>query len=178
MKLFLKRTCLFYAYNTLAIFAGELSASIPGILLRAVFEMDAYTTQSYLVYGIGCYLFTVSILLFLMHRDIYENRKFTFTTVVLPAITVCVIRWLIWYITNGKAAFWVTGGATFFSPILFPDVSFEFLNKASVLCDLITTIICDVLITLPAFLLSGYWGYRHRINENKKMIQEHEEKTK
>lgn len=105
MKLYLKRTCLFYAYNTLAIFAGELSASIPGILLRAVFEMDAYTTQSYLVYGIGCYLFTVSILLFLMHRDIYENRKFTFTTVVLPAITVCVIRWLIWYITDGKAAF-------------------------------------------------------------------------
>ena len=174
MKSYLKRTCLFYAYNTLAIFAGELSASIPGIVLRAVFEMDAYTTQSYLIYGVGCYLFTVGFLLFLMHRDVYENRKFSFATVVLPAITVCVIRWLIWYITDGKAAFWVTGGATFFSPLLFPDVSFEFQNKASVLCDLFTTMICDAVITIPAFLLGGLWGYKHRVNENKKMIREHE----
>ncbi len=178
MKLYLKRTFLFYAYNTLAIFAGELLTSIPAIILRAVFEMDAYTTQSYLVYGVGCYLFTVSILLFLMHRDVYENRKFSITTVVLPAITVCVIRWFIWYITDGKAAFWVTGGATFFSPLLFPAVSFEFLNEDSVLCDLITTIICDTLITIPAFLLGGFWGYKHRINENKKMIAEHKEKSK
>ena len=174
MKLYLKRTCLFYAYNTLAIFAGELSVAIPGIILRAAFEMDAHTTQSYLVYGVGCYLFTVGFLLFLTHRDVYENRQFSFTTVVLPAITVCVIRWLIWYITDGKAAFWVTGGATFFSPLLFPDVSFEFLNKASVLCNLITTIICDAVITIPAFLLGGLWGYWHRIIENRKMIREHE----
>lgn len=175
MKLFLKRTCLFYAYNTLAIFAGELTAAIPIVILRAFFELDGYTVGSNLLTGIICYLCTVSFLLFLMHRDIYENRKFSFTTVVLPALCVCIIRWAIWYISKGEAAFWVTGGATYFTMILFPDTLLGWGNPAYVQYHLISTIICDLLITMPAFLLGGYWGYQHRVNENKKMIKEHEE---
>ena len=177
MKLFLKQTGLFYLYNTLAIFAGELTAAIPIVILRAIFKTDGYTVASNLISGIGCYICTVSFLLFLMHRDIYENRKFSFTTVVLPAITVCVIRWIIWYLSKGNAAFWVTGGATFFTSILFPDTLLDWGNPEYVQYHLISTIICDLLITIPAFLLGGYWGYKRRINENKKMIKEHEEQT-
>lgn len=175
MKLFLKRTFLFYLYNTLSIFASELTAGIPVVILRACFHWDAYTIQSNLISGVGCYIGTVSFLLFFMHRDIYENRKFTFTTVALPAITVCVIRWIIWYLSSGKAAFWVTGGATFFTSILFPDTLLDWGNPAYVQYHLISTISCDLLITMPAFLLGGYWGYMHRIVENKKIIKEHEE---
>ena len=175
MKVFIKRTGLFYLYNTLAIFAGELSAAIPVVILRAFFHMDAYTVESNLISGFVCYLCTIGFLLFLMHRDVYENRTFAFTTVVLPALTVCLIRWLIWYISKGKAAFWVTGGATFFSMILFPNVSFELVNKEAVIYHLISTIVCDLLITMPAFLLGGYWGFKRRINENQKMIDQHEE---
>lgn len=178
MKLLLRRTGLFYAYNTLAIFAGELIASIPGVIIRACFSFNAYTTESYLVYGILCYLCTISVLFFLVQRDVYENRKFSFTSVVLPAILVCVIRWLIWYFSNGQAAFWVTGGATFFSPLLFPNIGFQFINKESVLYDLITTILCDLLITIPAFIGAGWFGYWRRKREIKEMTIEHEEKSK
>lgn len=38
--------------------------------------------------------------------------------------------------------------------------------------------ICDAVITIPAFLLGGLWGYKHRVNENKKMIREHEASMK
>ena len=153
-------------------------AFIPGVILRACFGFDAYTFESYLVYGILCYLCTISILFFLIQRDVYENRKFSFVTVVLPAILVCMIRWLIWYLSDGQAAFWVTGGATFFSPILFPDISFQVINKESVLYDLIATILCDLLITIPAFIGAGLFGYRRRKREIEEMIEKHEEKIR
>ena len=172
MKRFIKRTCLYYAYNTLAIFAGTLLAGIPTLLWRSVFQPDV--SGSNIISGIIDTLCVMSILVFLMHRDIYERRVFSFKMVVLPAITVCVLRWVQWYLSSGNAAFWVTGSATFFSPILFPNVSFEFLDEEAVYYHLITTIIYDVLITIPVFVGSGYWGYKHRLLENKKMIKEHE----
>ena len=175
MKQFLKRTVLYYAYNTLAIFAGTLTAGIPALILRSVFQPDAPVSN--IVSGIIDTLCVMSILCFLVHRDIYERRIFSFKTVVLPAITVCVIRWMLWYFSNGKAAFWVTGSSTFFSPIIFPNVSFEFLTKDAVYYRLISTIIYDVLITLPVFIGSGYWGYRHRKLEIQKMVKSHEKKA-
>lgn len=176
MKPFLKRTCLYYAYNTLAIFAGTLIACIPILLLRSLFQPDA--VGSNVISGVIDTLCVMSILIFLMHRDTYERRIFSFKSVILPAITVCIIRWVLWYVSSGKAAFWVTGSSIFFSPILFPDIDFEFLSKEAVYYQLISTIIYDVLVTIPVFIGAGYWGYKHRINENKKMIKEHEETIK
>ena len=178
MKRYFKRTILFYLFNTLAIFAGELIAAIPVLIVRAVFETDAYTTDSNLITGIFCEVCIVTILLYQMRRDSYETRQFSLQATVLPAITVCVIRWIIWYLSKGEAAFWVTGGATYFTRILFPDVSLIFGKSDYVLYHLISTIICDILITIPAFLVGGYWGYRRRINENKRMIQDHEQHNK
>ena len=172
MKLFLKRTCLFYAYNTLAIFAGMLAGGIPTLLLRTVIQPDAFGSD--VISGVIDTLCVMSILIFLMHRDTYERRVFSFKSVILPAITVCFIRWMLWYVSSGKAAFWVTGSSIFLSPILFPSIDFEFLSEEAVYYKLISTIIYDVLVTIPVFIGAGYWGYKHRINENKKMTKEHE----
>ncbi len=176
MKLFLKRTGLFYLYNTLAIFAGTLIAGIPALLLRSAFQPDAFGSN--IISGIIDTLCVMGLLFFLMQRDIYERRIFSIKSVILPSITVCFIRWVLWYISNGKAAFWVTGSSTFFSPILFPNVSFEFLTKEAVYYRLISTILYDMVITIPVFVGGGYFGYWRRMHENKKMAETHEKQTK
>ncbi len=175
MKTYLKRTGLFYLYNTLAIFAGMLISLLPTIVLRAIFHLDASTFDSNLLSGIIELLCSMGVLFFLMHRDTYERPQFSFKTEVLPAITVCVIRWVLWAITKGKAAFWVVGSALNFSRILFPNVSFGFLTEEAVFYQLISTIIFDLLITVPVFVGSGYLGYKRRDIERKRMIKEHEE---
>ena len=181
MKSYLKRTGLFYLYNTLAIFAGTLIAAIPTIVMRAILHLDASTFDSSLLSGIIGLLCTMSVLAFLMHRDTYEKPQFSLKTEVLPAITVCVIRWAIWLITKGEAAFWVVGSATHLRPLLFPDVNFNYFNgftNEAVISQLVCTIIFDLLITLPVFLSSAYIGYKRRDIERKKMIQDHEQATK
>lgn len=178
MKSYLKRTGLFYLYNTLAIFAGTLISAIPTIVMRAILHLDSSTFDSSLLSGIIDLLCTMSVLAFLMHRDTYEKPQFSLKTEVLPAITVCVIRWAIWLITKGEAAFWVVGSASYLPDLLFPDVSFHYADGFSaeaVVTQLICTIIFDLLITLPVFIGSGYIGYKRRDVERKRMIQEHEE---
>ncbi|MBE6806513.1 MAG: hypothetical protein E7527_00655 [Ruminococcaceae bacterium] len=176
MKSFLKRTGLYYLYNTLAIFAGELIGVFPTLALRLVFQETM--NDAYLIQGVVIELSIVGVLFFLMQRDIYEKRQFSFKTVMLSALIVCIVRWLLWIGTSGKIAFWVTGGATSFSPVFFPNVSFVFWNSETVFYDLLSTIICDILFILPAFIGGGYYGYWRRVKENEKMIKEHEETTK
>ena len=176
MKSYLKRTGLFYLYNTLAIFAGTLIGVFPTLALRLAFQKEM--SDAYLIQGLVCELSIVGVLLFLMRRECYEKRQFSFKSVILPASIVCVIRWLLWIATSGKIAFWATGAATSFSCIFFPSISFAFRSSETVFYNLLSTIICDFLFILPAFIGGGYWGYRRRINENKKMIKEHEEQTK
>ena len=176
MKAFLKRTGLFYLYNTLAIFAGMLIAGIPALLLRSLFQPDALGSN--LISGIIDTLCVMGLLFYLMQRDSYEKRVFSIKSVILPSILVCLIHWVLWYISSGKAAFWVTGSSIFFSPILFPNVSFEFLTEEAVYYRLISTIIYDVLITIPVFIGGGYFGYWRRMHENKKMIETHKQQTK
>ncbi len=175
MKFFLKRTGLFYLYNTLAIFAGMLASGIPTLLLRSIIQPDSLGSN--IISGIIDTLITMGILFFLMQRDVYERRVFSFKSVILPAITVCAIRWGLWYVSSGKAAFWVTGSSLFLSPIMFPNINFDFLTKEAVYYRLISTIVFDVIVTLPIFIGSGYFGYKRRIRENEKMIKEHEKKA-
>lgn len=173
LKPFLKRTGLFYLYNLLAIFAGTLIAGIPTLLLRSTFQPDALGSN--LITGIIDTLCVMGLLFFLMQRDVYERRVFSLKTVVFPVIIVCSIRWLLWYVSGGKAAFWATGSSVFFSPILFPNISFEFHTEEAVFYQLICTIIFDLLITVPVFIGGGYFGYWRRKHENKKMIETHEQ---
>jgi hypothetical protein len=175
---FLKRTGLFYLYNTLAIFAGMLISSIPTIVLRAILHLDSSTFDSNLLSGIINLLCTMSVLAFLMHRDTYEKPQFSLKTEVLPAITVCIIRWAIWLITKGEAAFWVVGSAVHLRYLLFPHVNYNYFNgftDEAIVSQLTCTIIFDFLITLPVFINSGYIGYKRRDVERKRMIREHEE---
>lgn len=176
MKSYLKRIGLFYLYNTLAIFAGTLIGVFPTLALRLVFQKTM--NDAYLIQGLVCELTIVGVLVFLMQRECYEKRQFSFKSVVLPAGIVCVIRWLIWIATSGKIAFWVTGAASSFSSLLFPNISFAFRNSETVFYNLLSTILCDFLFILPAFICGGYWGYRRRIRENEKMISEHKANTK
>lgn len=178
MKFFLRRTGLFYAYNTLAIFIGSMVSAIPIVLLRAIFQTDAYTFESNLITGLVDLIIISGILLFLIQREVYETRQFSFTSIILPTIIVCVIRWSIWYFSKGGAAFWVTGASTYFSPLIFHNVYFGVKNHESVLYDLFSTIICDVLVTIPIFIGSSYWGYKRRKREIEEMIEEHEVNTK
>ena len=175
---FLKRTGLFYLYNTLAIFAGTLISAIPTIVMRAILHLDSSTFDSSLLSGIIDLLCTMSVLSFLMHRDTYEKPQFSLKTEVLPAFTVCVIRWAIWLITKGEAAFWVVGSAVYLRYLLFPHVNYNYFNgftDEAIVSQLICTIIFDLLITLPVFIGSGYVGYKRRDVEIKRMIQEHVE---
>ena len=176
MKRHLKRIGLFYLYNTLAIFAGTLIGVFPTLALRLVFQKDM--SHAYLIQGLVCELTIVGVLVFLMQRECYEKRQFSFKSVILPAVIVCVIRWLLWIATSGKIAFWVTGAATSLSYVFFPNVSFLFRNSETVFYNLLSTIICDFLFILPAFIGGGYFGYWRRMHENKKMIKEHEEQSK
>lgn len=174
MKTYLKRTGLYYLYNTLAIFGGEMGAAIPVLILRAAFNTISYNTSSHLLTGFCSEICIAAIIFYLMQRDAYEKRQFSLKAIIPPALTVCAIRWIIWYTSKGTAAFWVTGGATSFSPVLFPSVSFQFSNTETVICDLISTIVCDLFITLPAFILGAYYGYKRRQREINQMVKEHQ----
>ena len=84
MKVYPKRTGLFYLCNTLALFAGMLISIIPTIVSRAIFHLDAPTLDSSLLSGVIDLLCSMSVLCFLMLRDTYEKPQFSLQAEASP----------------------------------------------------------------------------------------------
>ena len=110
-----------------------------------------------LLYGITVTLFTCVAIAYLLQREAYEKRQFSLSSIILSVIPVFALRWVLVFL-SGNPAIFLCGGASLFSSSLYPDTE----THGPLL---LTLILLDLLIHLPAFLLGGYWGYRRRKRE-------------
>ncbi len=160
MKAYGKRSFLYLLYNELAFLIGGILGGFAGLALHLI--LGNHVSRD-LLYGIAVTVFTCLAIAYLLQREAYEKRQFSLKTIIPCVLSVFVLRWVLVFLFNNTAIF-VCGGASLFVTFLFPDA-----EKQGPL--LLTLILLDLLVHLPAFLLGGYWGYRRRKRETDVLTQ-------
>lgn len=154
MKAYAKRIFLYFLYNELAFLIGGILGGIVGLALHII--LREYISRD-LVYGVSVTVFTSAAIVYLLQRETYEKRHFSYKAITFSVIPIFVLRWVMVFL-SGNTAIFLCGSAALFTEVLFPNTETEHTL-------LLALILLDLLIHLPSFVGGGYLGYQRRKKE-------------
>lgn len=164
MKRYLKNAILLFLFHPVSYLAGSLIASIPGLVIAAIFEHTRAVGH-----WVQFVLFLVLPLLFLfffIQREAYETRRFAPFFLIASCIPTFLLQSALVLKQNYGAV--IVGSVAVITEGLFPE-------EPQHIHYILTFIGLWLLVYIPVYLLAAYCGYKRRKNEINQMIQEHEE---
>lgn len=165
MKTYLKHTILFISYHPVSYLAGGLIAGLSSIILGALFETNREPIQN-VVQPVLITMAPLAFLFFFLQRDAYENRRFSPLLIIGSSIPLFLVQLIL--VLHNQLGMTLVGGVGIVTRVFFP-------NTENPLHYALVQIGLQLLIYLPTYLLASHYGYKRRLNENKRMITEHQQ---